>query len=106
MKIPNIIWNEDGLAELFFCREKHKISTELDGEAIILDLTSGVYHGLNSIGCFIWNLVEQPKQFKDIRKALMNEYEVSMEQCTRELVEFLKILSENGQIRVNQNKDC
>lgn len=42
------------------CRADDKISTELDGETVILDLATGTYSGLDLVGTTIWNLLEKP----------------------------------------------
>jgi len=34
---------------------KTKVSSDLGGEAVILDLKSGVYYGLNDVGTRIWH---------------------------------------------------
>lgn len=38
-----------------------QISSNLGGEAVILNLKTGVYHGLNQVGTQIWNLIQQPQ---------------------------------------------
>ncbi len=35
-----------------------QISSDLLGEAVILDLKQGVYHGLDATGARIWNLLQ------------------------------------------------
>ncbi|PLZ30345.1 PqqD family protein, partial [Fischerella thermalis WC542] len=52
-----------------------QISSDLGGEAVILNLKSGVYHGLNEVGTLIWNLIQTPKTVKDIKAAILAEYE-------------------------------
>ena len=36
------------------------VSCELEGEAAILNLTSGTYYGLDPIGAVVWNLIANP----------------------------------------------
>lgn len=104
METETISCDEDGLKDLVFCREKEKISTELDGETVILDMASGLYHGLNKVGNSIWNLVEEAKSFEQILKALIEEYEVDRETCAKDLVEFLKTMTKEGLISVGHKK--
>src|SRR5438874_308601 len=40
------------------------LSSELDGEAVILDLTSGVYFGLNGVGARIWELLGEARDLR------------------------------------------
>ncbi|NET56515.1 MAG: PqqD family protein [Symploca sp. SIO2E6] len=79
---------------------KEQVSSELNGEAVILDMKSGTYYGLNSIGASIWNLLQQPKSVAEIRDALLTEYEVEPQRCDRELLALLQDLGAKGLIEV------
>lgn len=60
---------------------KEQVSSVLAGEAVILDLKSGVYYGLNDVGARIWNLLQEPRKVDEIRDTLLAEYSVEPEQC-------------------------
>ena len=79
---------------------KEQLSSELAGEAVILDVKSGVYYGLNEVGASIWNLIQEPKTVNEIRDAILKEYFVEPEQCDRDLKELLKQLADKGLIEV------
>lgn len=66
-----------------------QISSELSGEAVILNLDSGVYYGLNEVGARIWELTQQPCSFERILQALLEEYDVPTEACTQDLTQVL-----------------
>ncbi|MER3490959.1 MAG: PqqD family protein [Mastigocladus sp. ERB_26_2] len=69
-----------------------QISSDLGGEVVILNLKSGTYHGLNEVGTLIWNLIQTPKTVKDIKAAILAEYEVEAERCDRDLLKLLEDL--------------
>ncbi|NWF57749.1 MAG: lasso peptide biosynthesis PqqD family chaperone [Fischerella sp.] len=69
-----------------------QISSDLGGEAVILNIKSGTYHGLNEVGARIWNLIQKPKTVKDITAILLEEYEVEAEQCERDAIALLEDL--------------
>ncbi len=75
-------------------------SSDLEGEAVILNLKSGAYYGLNAVGASIWNLIQQPRTVSEIRDTLLAEYEVDSEQCDRELLALLQQLEAEGLIEV------
>lgn len=81
-----------------------QISSDLGGEAVILNLKSGVYHGLNEMGARIWNLIQQPKVVKDIKQVLLEEYEVEPEVCMNDLLALLEELRSTGLIEVKNEK--
>ncbi|MCP6759810.1 MAG: PqqD family peptide modification chaperone [Fischerella sp. CENA71] len=69
-----------------------QISSDLGGEIVILNLKSGMYHGMNEVGSRIWNLIQTPTTVKDIKAAILAEYEVEAEQCDRDLLALLEDL--------------
>ncbi len=71
-----------------------QISSDLEGETILLHMTSGLYYGLNDVGVKIWTLIQTPKTVADLRQTLLNDYDVTSEDCDRELKELLTSLSE------------
>ena len=79
---------------------KEQVSSDLGQEAVILDLKSGVYYGLNDVGTRIWNLIQEPRTLNEIRDAIVKEYEVEPECCEHELLTLLQELSNAGLIEV------
>jgi hypothetical protein len=79
-----------------------QVSGELqEGDLAILNLKDGVYYGLNSVGSRIWSLLMTPKSVAEIRDALLAEYNVEAEVCTRELIALLSDLSSKQLIEVH-----
>ena len=76
------------------------VSSNMDGETVILSLASGVYYGLDTVGSRIWGLIQKPQRVTAVRDTLLAEYEVIPEQCERELLALLNRLIENGLVEV------
>lgn len=69
------------------------VMSELAGEAIILDPVSGNYYGLsNDVGVSIWKLLQTPTQISNISDSIVLEYDVSPEECERDIVEVVEFL--------------
>ena len=79
---------------------KEQVSCDLAGEAAILNLRNGVYYGLDPVGARIWNLVQEPKTFAELRDAVLGEYEVSATHLESDLRELLGQLAEQGLIEI------
>ncbi|NET04900.1 MAG: lasso peptide biosynthesis PqqD family chaperone [Symploca sp. SIO2B6] len=79
---------------------KDQVSSDLEGESVILHLKSGTYYGLNDVGASIWNLIQEPKKVSELREAILEEYEVEPEQCEREILELLQQLAAKELIEV------
>ena len=78
-----------------------QISSELSGEAIILNLDSGIYYGLNEVGARVWELIQQPQSFRELLDALLEEYDVSIEGCKQDLTKILLDLKNAGLVEVS-----
>ena len=75
-------------------------SSELLGEAVILNLQSGVYYGLNETGSLIWNLIQQSKSLKEIRDVIINEYEIEPALCTDYVLQLVQDLASAGLVAI------
>ena len=68
---------------------KEQVACDLAGEAVILSLKSGQYFGLNEVGTQIWNLIQEPKTVGAVFEALLQEYDVALDQLERDLLALL-----------------
>ena len=68
----------------------------LDGEAVILNLKTGVYFSLNAVGTRIWKLIEEHGEIAKISETMLKEYEVQPEALDLDLQQVLSQLVEKG----------
>jgi hypothetical protein len=81
-------------------RTPDQVASELSGETVILSLRSGVYYGLDEVGSTIWRFIEEPRTFGEIRERITAEYDVSDEECTREVERFVEDLRKSGLVEL------
>lgn len=79
---------------------KKQVWCDLAGGAAILDLKSGVYYGLNTVGTRIWDLVQEPRSVDHVLHTLLEEYDVEPERCERDLLALMEELAARGLIEV------
>ncbi|MDJ0736675.1 MAG: lasso peptide biosynthesis PqqD family chaperone [Nostocaceae cyanobacterium] len=79
---------------------KEQVSSNLSGDAIILDMKSGTYYGLDEVGASIWSLIQRPKTVEEIKNAMLAEYEVEPEECEQGILSLLEDLATQGLIDV------
>jgi len=84
---------------------KDQVSCDLSGEAAILNLKDSVYYGLNIVGASIWKLIQEPKTVKEIREAILKEFEVEPDRCERDILELLQELSVHRLIEIIDEKN-
>ncbi len=80
---------------------KEAVHCDLEDEVVILGLKDGVYYGLNPVGAFIWNLVQKPVTVKELKEAILSEYDVEEEVCEKDLIELLGNLAEKNLIEIS-----
>ena len=83
---------------------KEQVYSQIDGESVILNLKSGEYYGLNSVGARIWELIQEPKAVNEAQNLILAEYEVELEQCQNDLVALLQELAEAKLIDITDEK--
>lgn len=74
---------------------------DLEGEAVLLNLESGVYFGLDPVGTRIWHLLVEPCTLQKILNVLVDGYEVTEGQCADDLLRFIGELRENELIEIS-----
>lgn len=79
---------------------KEQVSADLQGEAVILNLKSGVYYGLNPIGALVWGKLQQPCAVRQLRDAILAEYAVEEQQCEADLFALLQGLADAGLVEI------
>ena len=76
---------------------------QLEGEAVLLNLNSESYFGLDDVGTRMWTALTDSESIESAYEALLAEYEVEPEQLRTDLCIFIDKLSEAGLIDVIEN---
>ena len=77
---------------------KDLVCQELDGEMVILNMHSGLYYGIDTVGSRIWQMLEEKIQPAAMIGRLLEEYEIEAGECSRQVMEFLTELEKNNLI--------
>jgi hypothetical protein len=72
----------------------------LDGEAVLLDLASGEYFGLNSVGTRVWELLSAGKTYGEVRAALTSEFDAPLATIEGDLAELVDRLLARKLVRL------
>ena len=68
----------------------------LGDEAVLLDLTSATYFGLNPVGSKFWQLIAADPSFENAHRLLLAEYEVEDAKLRSDLIALTERLREAG----------
>ncbi len=80
----------------------HVLLEEVDGEAVVLNLESGKYYGLDKVGARMWALITQHGQVGPAFQTLLDEYNVSEEQLLQDLLDFVNKLVTHGLLQAGE----
>lgn len=82
----------------------NQVSADLSADAaeniVVLGLNDGIYYELKEVAARIWELVQQPRSFQEVLDKILEEYEVSTEQCERDLLALIESLSSRGLLEI------
>ena len=69
---------------------------ELDGEAVLLNLDTGTYFGLDSTGSRIWQLIVEHASLRLVWQAMQQEFEAPADVLEADLLELVDELTAKG----------
>jgi len=84
-------------------RKQDQLFSEIDGEVVMLSVENSEYYGMDKVGSRIWQLIEKPVTLKELIGILLDEYEVTEEQCTEDTMKFLEQLMEKDLVEVTDS---
>ncbi len=66
---------------------------DLEGEAVILDLASGTYFGLNEVGTRVWRMIDEGRDAAEIVDIVATEYQADRGTIAQDVARLLNDLS-------------
>ncbi|BBE73938.1 PqqD family protein [Oharaeibacter diazotrophicus] len=77
------------------------LSTEIDGELVMMDMDSGRYVNLDAIGTAVWRELSEPRAVAAVCAVLADRYEAEPGEIERDVLELMRRLDEMRLIRVH-----
>ena len=81
------------------------VSRDLEGEAVILNLESGTYFGLDRVGTRIWSLLQEGGSLRGVFEVIQQEYDVAPETLERDLLGLVQELRAKGLLSVSPSHE-
>ena len=79
---------------------KDVVFRDLSGEAVLLNLATGIYFGLNETGTRMWTLLAEHGATEPVLQTLAQEYDVPEETLRADLAKLVQDLASKGVIHV------
>ena len=77
-------------------RNDEIIFTDLDDTVVMMDADKGTYFELDPVGTRIWALLEIERSVAEVCEVLLAAYDVTPEDCRRDVLAFLERAEELG----------
>ncbi len=74
---------------------------ELQGEAVLLNLKSGVYFGLDPVATRIWQLFAEHEVLSEVAQVVVAEYDVAEDKCSEDLLKLVDDLAKQELVSVS-----
>jgi hypothetical protein len=83
------------------------ITSDMDGEKVMLSINNGKYYNLGTVGGEIWDQVKEPKSIQALINSLIEIYDIEEKECKEQVLSFLNKLLEDNLIKISmENKDA
>ena len=77
-----------------------QVSCNLEGQSLLLQVSSGNYFGLNQVGSLVWESVQKGTTFDQIVADVLQAYDAERKRVEDDVEELLSTLESEGLIRV------
>lgn len=81
--------------ETLFVRSS-ALASRVDDDLVFFDADAGKYFATGQVGAEIWELLQEPNSVESICQVLIQRYDVSEDDCRREVEKFIRDLAEAG----------
>lgn len=90
------------LSHLFSKQHEDVYGTMLDGESVLLNLTTGRYYTLNAVGSIVWDLSTGDRSLAHVVSTICSKFDVTVKQAQADLLELVVELGQEGLIHTER----
>jgi hypothetical protein len=76
------------------------VSSDIDGEVVMMSIENGKYYGLDKVGSRIWELLEDQFLVSDLIDKLLGEFAVDRDTCEKDVMFFLQKLAGDNMLEI------
>lgn len=94
--VSNLVSEQASLDRIVLRTSPDVQGTSMDGETVLLDLSTGRYYTLNRVGSAIWEHCTGHHTIRDIHTVLCDRFDVAPERALDDLVILVNQLTQEG----------
>ncbi len=91
---------ERALQEAVLIAAPAQVSTEVDGEVLVLNTDTSTYYGLRTVGAHVWRLLQEPVTLAQICADVASCYDMAPDRCQRDVLALVQRLAAVGLVEV------
>ena len=88
----------------FSTNSEEVVAKVIDGDAIIINLKTGIYYSMDNTGGLIWKLMEEGRSLEEIGKVIAANYEVSGEKALEDVKKLAAELLQEELVSLSEEK--
>ena len=82
-------------------RNEDLLTSNIGEEVVMMSIENSAYYGLDPVGSKIWDMLDKPVSVSDLCEHLQECFDVSPQQCQKDVLEFLIEMQEEDMLVVN-----
>jgi len=87
-------------------QSKDQASCCLNEEVAILNLQSTMYFGLDEVGAYIWQALNEPRPVSEICNMVLDSFDVEAERCRTDVLNFITKLEKEGLVELSSSEEA
>lgn len=76
-------------------------SKVMDGEAILINLSNGIYYSMDKVGGYVWEMIEGTHSLAEIVEAIVGRYDISPEKAQADVDRLAAELVQESLVKVS-----
>jgi hypothetical protein len=98
------VWSEHviDLSSLFLKQNEDVHSAVLEGESVLLNLSTGRYYTLNAVGSLIWDMCSGEWSLAHVVSAICDQFDVTVQKAQDDLIGLVVQLEQEGLIHTER----
>ncbi len=84
--------------------EKEVAAKVMDGEAIMINLSNGIYYSMNNVGGLVWEMIEGRHSLEKIVEGVLSRYDGSAEQVRADVERVVAELVQENLVKVSDEE--
>jgi len=94
------------MTQVHYANDSEVAAKVMDGEAILINLGTGIYYSLDDVASSVWSSIEQGATTEQVAAQVCAQFDCSSERALADVPEFLATLHAEGLIRTAEEEPC